>query len=267
VTWRVHAEPILWLGGLRALFMQALHPLAMAGVAQHSDFRNDTWGRLRRTAEFVGVVTYGTTPEAMAAGARVRQVHRGLRGVEPERGERYVVADPRLLLWVHCCQVECFLTTVQLAGLGLTASESDQYVGEQVAAATLVGIPAQMVPASVADLDAYFAGIRPELRATAAARDAAQFLLAPPMPTKIVTATLARPAWTLLASLAFASLPRWARRMYGFPALAPTDLAVSVTSRVLAHALNALPAAWRTGPHRSAALERLAALEKGAPTD
>ena len=258
VTWRVQAEPILWVGGIRALFLQALHPLAMAGVAQHSSFRDDTWGRLRRTAEFVGVVTYGTTAEAVAAGEMVRRAHRGLRGVEPESGDRYVVSDPRLLLWVHCCQVECFLTTVQRAGLGLTAGESDRYVAEQVAAAEVVGIPRRIVPSSVADLTAYFEDVRPQLRSTEAARTAARFLLRPPMPARIATLTPARPAWALLAALAFASLPRWARRMYGLPAIAPTDLAIGLSCRVLASALNTLPATWRTGPHRRAALERLA---------
>lgn len=262
VTWRVQAEPILWVGGIRALFMQALHPLAMAGVAQHSSFRDDTWGRLRRTAEFVGVVTYGTTDEAVAAGEMVRRAHRGLRGIEPESGERYVVADPRLLLWVHCCQVECFLTTVQRAGLGLTAGESDQYVAEQVAAATIVGIPVRMVPSSVAELTTYFEDVRPQLRATEAARAGARFLLRPPMPIKIATLTPARPAWALLAALAFASLPGWARRMYGLPAVLPLDLATTLSSRALARTLNTLPATWRTGPHRRAALERIAGLER-----
>jgi len=258
VTWRVQAEPILWVGGIRALFLQALHPLAMAGVAQHSSFQDDPWGRLRRTAEFVGVVTYGTTDEAVAAGEMVKRAHRGLRGTEPESGERYVVSDAKLLLWVHCCQVECFLTTVQQAGLGLTPAEADQYVAEQVAAAEIVGIPRRLVPTTVADLAAYFTHIRPQLRATEAARTGARFLLAPPMPTKIAAFTPARPAWALLAGFAFASLPAWARKMYGLPGIAPVDLAVRLSSRVLARVLNQLPAAWRTGPHHRAAMERLA---------
>jgi uncharacterized protein (DUF2236 family) len=258
VTWRVQAEPILWVGGIRALFLQALHPLAMAGVAQHSSFRDDPWGRLRRTAEFVGVVTYGTTAEARAAGDMVKRAHRGLQGVEPDSGQRYVVSDAKLLLWVHCCQVECFLATVQRAGLGLTDDEADQYVAEQVAAAELVGIPRRLVPSDVAQLTAYFDDIRPTLRATEAARDSARFLLAPPMPTKVALLTPARPVWTLLAGFAFASLPRWARTMYGRGGVVPTDLAVSLSSRVLARLLNQLPATWRTGPHHRAAMERLA---------
>lgn len=257
VTWRVQAEPILFVGGIRALFLQALHPLAMAGVAQHSGFRDDPWGRLRRTAEFVGVITYGSTAEAVAAGEMVKGAHRGLRGVEPESGDPYVVADARLLLWVHCCQVECFLSTVQRSGLGLTAAEADQYVAEQVAAATVVGIPRKIVPTTVAELDRYFVDVRPELRATAAAKQGARFLLAPPMPGKIALLTPARPAWALLSAYAFASLPRWARRLYGLPAIAPTDLAVGLSSRVLSRVLRSLPEQVRTGPHEKAARERL----------
>ena len=257
VTWRVQAEPILWVGGIRALFLQALHPLAMAGVAQHSSFRDDPWGRLRRTAEFVGVVTYGTTEEAVAIGEMVKRAHRGLQGIEPESGERYVVSDAKLLLWVHCCQVECFLTTVQRAGLGLTDAEADQYVAEQVAAAEVVGIPRRMVPTTVAELEAYFEDVRPQLRATEAARTGARFLLAPPMPTKVAALTPARPAWALLAGFAFSSLPPWARRMYGLPGVRPVDFAVGLSSRVLARLLNQLPASWRTGPHHRAAMERI----------
>src|ERR671921_88227 len=99
------------LSGLRALFFQAVHPLAMAGVAQHSDFRSDPWGRLFRTAEYVGITTYGTTQDARRAGAKVRGIHRRLKGVEPETGQTYRVDDPALLRWVHCVEVESFLTT------------------------------------------------------------------------------------------------------------------------------------------------------------
>jgi uncharacterized protein (DUF2236 family) len=106
VTWQLHADPAVALGGLRALMLQTLHPLAMAGVAEHSDFRDDPWGRLFRTADYIAAVTYGTTEEAHRAAARVRRVHRRLRGVEPESGRGYRVDDPALLLWVHCCEVD-----------------------------------------------------------------------------------------------------------------------------------------------------------------
>ena len=101
VTWRVHADPSMALAGLRALLLQAVHPLAMSGVAQHSDFREDPWGRLFRTAEYVGVTTFGTTEHARRAGAKVRGIHRRLGGIEPESGIGYRVNDPELLRWVQ----------------------------------------------------------------------------------------------------------------------------------------------------------------------
>lgn len=259
VTWRVHAEPSLWIGGLRALFLQALHPLAMAGVAQHSVFENDWWGRLYRTGEYVGITTYGTTQEAYDIAAHVRRAHRGLKGVEPESGEKYVVGDPKLLLWVHCGQVDSFLTSTRRAGLDLSQPEADTYVAEQTAAAELVGIPLPMIPRTTAELTAYFDDVRPQLRATEAARRGACRLLVPPMPRRVVALTPARPAWALLAALGFSTLPGWARRMYGLPGLPLTDVGATVSSRALALAARTLPESVRVGPHLRAARERLAA--------
>jgi uncharacterized protein (DUF2236 family) len=258
VTWRVHAEPSLWIGGLRALFLQALHPLAMAGVDQHSVFENDWWGRLYRTGEYVGITTYGTTREAHEIAAHVRRAHRGLKGIEPESGQKYVVGDPKLLLWVHCGQVDSFLTSTRRAGLSLTDAEADRYVAEQAAAGALIGIPERMLPHSVADVAAYFDEVRSELRATEAARRGALRLLVPPMPKKVAALTPARPAWALLAALGFTSLPAWARRMYGLPPLPLADVGATVSSRALAIAVRTLPESLREGPHLRAARERLA---------
>ena len=106
VTWRVHADPSMALAGLRALLLQALHPLAMAGVAQHSEFRGDPWGRLFRTAEYVGTTTFGTTVEAQRAVAKVRGIHRQLTATDPATGQTYRIDRPDLLRWVHCVEVE-----------------------------------------------------------------------------------------------------------------------------------------------------------------
>ncbi len=165
------------VGGLRALLLQALHPLAMAGVAQNSDFRTDPWGRLQRTADYVGVTTYGTTAEAEKLSARVRRIHSHIRGVEPESGEPYRADDPELLRWIHCCEVGSFLTAYQRGGGALSAEEADTYLGEQTLSAQLVGLDPEEVPATVAELDAYFAAMRPRLRVTAEAREAARFIL------------------------------------------------------------------------------------------
>jgi uncharacterized protein (DUF2236 family) len=259
VTWRVHGDPILWIGGLRSLLLQALHPVAMAGVAQHSDFRRDAWGRLLRTARYVGTVTYATTEDALAAGALVRRVHRGLTGLEPMSGREYTVEDPDLLLWIHCCLVESFLSTHQRAGGGLTDAEADQYVAEQTRLAPLVGLDEAGVPASVRQLTDYFEGVQPELRASSDAFAAARLIIWPPMPTRIELMTPARPAWTAVGLLAFALLPTWARRLYRVPGLPTTDLAATVMIRTLTPLLHRLPAAYREGPHLRAARERLGA--------
>ena len=257
VTWRVHADPSMALAGLRALLLQALHPLAMAGVAQHSGFREDPWGRLFRTAEYVGVTTYGTTRDAQRAGARVRGLHGRLAGIEPETGRAYRVSDPDLLRWVHLSEVESFLTTAVRCGLRLSGADQDRYYAEQVRAAELVGLDPASVPASRAQVAAYFTALRPELRSTAAARDAAQFVLWPPMPALVQLGTPARPAWTALAAAAFAMLPRWARRLYRLPGLPTTDLAASAAGVAFRTGLLVVPDALRAGPHLTDARQRL----------
>ena len=257
VTWRVHADPSMALSGLRALLLQALHPLAMAGVQQHSDFRSDPWGRLFRTAEYVGVTTFGTTAEARRAGARVRGIHRKLAGIEPESGRAYRVDDPNLLRWVHCVEAESFLTTAVRCGLRLSPAEKDAYYAEQTRAAELVGLDPATVPASVDQMAAYFRDMRPELRATKAARDAATFVLWPPMPALVQLGTPARPAWVALASAAAAMLPRWARRMYRLPGLPTTDVAASAAGLAFRSGLLVVPESLRHGPHVKQARARL----------
>jgi uncharacterized protein (DUF2236 family) len=262
VTWRIHADPVMGLAGLRALYLQALHPLAMAGVADHSDFRRDPWGRLLRTARWIGLTTYGTMAEIEPPAARLRRIHSQVRGTDAETGQPYAADDPELLLWVHCCLVDSFLTTYRRCGGPLTDGDPDVYVGEQVRLAPLVGLEPALVPASEAELAAYFDRVRPQLRITAQARSAAGFVLAPPMPLWTQLTTPARPAWAGIASLGFALLPRWAKSMYGpalgtLAALPGADRATSAAGRALRSALLAVPADRREGPHLKAARRRL----------
>ena len=258
VTWRVHSDPILWIGGLRALLLQTLHPVAMAGVSQHSSFRADPWGRLVRTASYIGMTTFGTTDEAQAAGRTVRSVHRGLAGVEEVSGSAYTVEDPALLAWVHCCLVDSFLTTYRRAGGHLSNAEADGYVAEQRRVAALVGLDEHAVPGDVTALADFFTAVRPELRLSKPALDATWLILAPPMPLAVQLGTPARFAWSGVAGLAFALLPRWARRIYGLPGLPTTDLGATVGLRALSLALRPLPVRYREGPHLRAARARLA---------
>jgi len=259
ISWRVHADPSMALGGLRALLLQAVHPLAMSGVAQHSDFRGDPWGRLFRTADYISTTTFGTTAEAERAGARVRGIHRPLAGVEPESGTAYRVSDPALLRWVHCVEVESFLSTAVRCGLRLSADERDRYYREQLRAATLVGLDPATVPDSVRAVGDYFAEQLPRLRVTAEARRAATFVLWPPMPTLVRLGTPARPAWVALATAAFAMLPRWARRLYRLPGLPTTDLAATAAGLAFRHGLLVVPERLRHGPQVKAAKQRLGA--------
>jgi len=247
LTWRVHADPVLWVAGLRALYLQALHPAAVQGVFAHSSFRDDPWGRLVRTADYVGVVTYGTRDDAERAGARVRGLHRRL-GLD----------DRDLLLWVHCCEVSSFLSTYCRAGGRLTPAEADAYLAEQVRAAEMVGLDPADVPASGADLDGYFARVRPDLALTGQAREVARLVLLPPMPPAVRMLTPAAPLWAGVGALAFALQPPWARRLYRLPGLRLTDLQASLALRTLRVGLGRLPQRVRTGPHLRAAEQRIA---------
>ncbi len=175
VTWRVHADPLLGLGGLRALLLQAVHPLAMAGVSAHSQFRDDPWGRLVRTAQYIGTVTYGTTADARRAAARVRGLHRTVNGIDPQTHRAYSATDPELLTWVHVTEVDSFLTTARRGGLKLTDDEADRYVAEQARSGALLGVPATLAPQSVDEIADYYAQMRPQLRMAAQAREAARY--------------------------------------------------------------------------------------------
>ncbi|MBX6722618.1 MAG: DUF2236 domain-containing protein, partial [Dactylosporangium sp.] len=247
VTWRVHREPILWLGGLRSLYLQALHPRAIAGVMQNSTFRSDPWGRLARTARYVGTVIFGTTAQAQQAGRRVRAVHARLTAIDPRTGERFRIDEPDLLRWVHVTEVESFLSTATRAGLRLSPAEADRYYAEQRRAAELVGLDPDSVPGSVAEVEEYYRQVRPQLAMTKEAADVALFLAAPPLPWGLGL-TPARPALAGLAATAVSLLPAWARRLYGLPGLPTTDVAATLTARTLRLALSALPSRLQPGP-------------------
>ena len=258
MTWRIHGDPAMLLAGFRALMLQAVHPLAMAGFDSNSRFRQDPWGRLQRTGAWVGTVTYGTREEAEAAGARLRALHARLApGVEPETGRPYRVDDTDLLRWVHCTEVESFLTTYRRSGGPLAPGEGDRYVDEMRESARLVGLDPATVPSDEAGLQEYYRQVRPELRVTHVARRNALWGFAPPMPWWVQLATPARPSWAALVGTATALLPRWARRLYGLPGLPTTDLAATAAVTALRTGLLVVPDALRAGPHLKDARARL----------
>ena len=201
---RVHADASMFVGGLRALLLQSMHPLAMAGVAQHSDYRTDPWGRLQRTADFLAATTFGNVDTAEAAVARVRQVHTRVRGRAAD-GRAYSANDPHLLRWVHICEVDSFLASYRRYGAAeLTDAEADQYVADMAVVAEALGV--NHAPRSVADLRAEFKDFRDECQGTPEARQAARFLLLePPVPLP------ARAPYAVLGAAAVSLLPGWTR--------------------------------------------------------
>lgn len=278
VTWRVHEEPILMLGGIRALFLQALHPRAIAGVVQNSDYKTDPWGRLLRTIEYVGITIYGTTAEAQQAGRRVRAIHARMRASDPVTGEQFRIDDPELLRWVHVTEVDSYAQTARRAGLALPDRAWDRYWDEQRRRASLVGLDPATVPGSVDQAAAYFRQIRPRLRMTREAADTLLFLSLPPPPWVVDARSRQAAGWRRgwlrrlgyppfrlaglgVAATALGLLPAWARRLYGGFGLPTTDLAASASVRALRLVLGTLPHRVYEGPIYQAAMARAAAVD------
>jgi uncharacterized protein (DUF2236 family) len=216
---RVNGDSSMFIGGISALLMQSLHPLAMAAVAGHSGYRGDPWGRLQRTSYFLAVTTYGRTGDARAAIARVRAIHQRVTGTAPD-GRPYAASDPHLLTWVHIAEADSFLRAHSRFGAEpLDQSGRDGYVADMALIAAELGVPDP--PRSEAELAARIDAYRPELAGTGQARQAARFLLLnPPLPLA------ARPAYGVLASAAVSLLPGWARRPLYLPTLPVTEAAL-----------------------------------------
>lgn len=217
---QVHGDASMFIGGVRALLLQSLHPLAMAGVAAHSGYKGDPWGRLQRTSHFLAVTTFGTAEDAEKMVARIRAVHETVRGTAPD-GRPYAASDPHLLRWVHVAEVDSFLAAHQRFGRSpLDAEGRDRYVAETARVAEALG--AVDPPTSEAGLREQLEEFRPELRGTPAARQAARFIvLTPPLPA------LARPAYAAISGAAVALLPWWARAQLRLPWLPPVDAVVA----------------------------------------
>ncbi|MCV7424260.1 DUF2236 domain-containing protein [Mycobacterium yunnanensis] len=224
---QVHGDASMFVGGLRALLLQSLHPLAMAGVAEHSDYRGDPWGRLQRTSTFLAVTTFGPADDAQRAVDKVRGIHRRVHGVAAD-GRPYEASDPHLLEWVHVAEVDSFLRAHQLYGAEpLDQDGRDGYVADTARVAAALGVVDP--PRTEAELRQRISDYRPELTGTPAAREAAKFLLlTPPLPL------LAKPPYAILAATSVAMLPAWARLPLRLPYLPPLEAtAVRVAGRTL----------------------------------
>ncbi|MGI8675412.1 MAG: oxygenase MpaB family protein [Nocardioidaceae bacterium] len=214
--WRVHADAAMFVGGIRALLLQSLHPLAMTAVAGHSGYQGDPWGRLQRTSTFLATTTFGTTADAERAIARVRAIHARIRGLTAD-GEPYSASDPHLLAWVHVAEADSFLGAYQRYGAEpLNPTDCDAYVAQVARVGTALG--AADLPTTKAGLDEALTAFRSELRSTPEARAAARFLLLhPPLPLP------ARAPYAVLAAAAVGLLPRWARWPLRLPYLPVTE--------------------------------------------
>jgi uncharacterized protein (DUF2236 family) len=210
VCWKVHADfTSMMTGGISALLLQALHPLALAGVWDHSTFRTDILGRLRRTATFIAGTTYGNRHDALALIERVKRIHLGVSGIAPG-GQPYRASEPALLTWVHVAEVSSFMTAhLRYVNPLLSVAEQDQYFEETARIAEMLG--AENIPRSRAGIDAYLLAMQPALVASERTREVVRVLMSAPAPSIAM-----RPAGMLMLNAGVDLLPDWAQSMLGF---------------------------------------------------
>jgi len=208
VAWRVHGDVTsMMVGGIAGLLLQMLHPAVLAGVWDHSNFRTDMRGRLRRTARFIALTTYGGREEAEAVLGRVRRIHEHVRGRLPD-GTAYGASDPALLAWVHVTEASSFLDAwIRYAEPGMSLAHQDRYFAEMAQIGEALG--AAPVPRSRAEARRLLAEMRPLLRRDARTAEVARFLLNQPAPQPAAEALQA-----LAMQAAIDLLPGWARQMH-----------------------------------------------------
>lgn len=245
VVWKIHADfSSMMAGGLAALMLQTLHPLALAGVWDHSNFRRDMLGRLRNTTAFVGRTTYAPRAAAEKAIERVLEIHHHVVGTAPD-GRSYSADDPHLLNWVHCAESWCFLKAYRTyCHAAIPLAMQDQYLAEAARVAEALG--ARDVPKSVAALDAFFAAVRPELACTSRTREVLHILDGIRLPIP-----LAGVSRGLFLGSAAALLPDWSVAMLGRSrGQRLRDGAASASLKMIAPSIRAAMAegglAWRS---------------------
>ena len=213
------------IGGLRSLIVQALNPLSMAGVAQHSNYKDDSWGRLMRTTDYVMTTTYGDTAAAERQVRIVKTIHERVKGTDDFTGLPYSANDPALLLWVHCSQIDAFVAAYRAYGPSISDDEASRYIDEMARLGEMFGIRAEDIPRDLHQLDEYMAA--QELISTPAARDAMKFILFPPVPwpggklpeipARKLLLIPGRTAYSIYSLATIATLSREVRRAYRLP--------------------------------------------------
>ena len=216
---RVHGDAAMFVGGLRALLLQTMHPAAMTAVAEHSGYRGDMWGRLHRTSTFLAVTTFGTSSDAQQAVDAVRRIHERITGTMAD-GTPYAASDPHLLEWVHVAEVDSFLLAHTVyGGTPLSPAERDEYVAQAAEVGRRLGVLDP--PTTQAQLAERLRSFRPELRGTREAREAVSYvLLRPPLPLAV------RPAYATLAAAAVGLMPAWTRLPLRLPWLPMSERTV-----------------------------------------
>jgi len=209
VIWRVHGDVVtMMVGGMSALLLQMLHPAVLGGVWDHSNFREDMLGRLRRTARFISLTTYASREDAEAAMARVRTVHAQVSGTLPD-GTNYSADDPQLLAWVHVSEALSFLNArIRYAEPGMPHVDQDRYFEEMSGIALALG--ADPVPRSRAAAEQLVERMRPQLLCDARTREVAAIVLKQ-RPDNLAMAAAQR----VIGQAAVDLLPDWAQEMHG----------------------------------------------------
>ncbi|MBP0943560.1 oxygenase MpaB family protein [Pseudomonas alliivorans] len=207
VCWKVHSDfTSMLVGGISALMLQALHPLALAGIWDHSNFRDDMLGRLRRTGQFLSGTTFGSTRDANWLIEKVRTIHLQIIGTAPD-GRPYAASDPVLLTWVHVAEVSSFMAAhLRYVNPLLSTADQDTYYAETALVAERLG--ARDVPRSRQAIADYLASVRKDLVCDERSREVLRLLLEAPAPN-----WLAKPFGVLMMQAGIELLPTWASDM------------------------------------------------------
>jgi uncharacterized protein (DUF2236 family) len=260
VTWRVNREGVLLFGGGTALILQVAHPLVAAGVSQHSDYRQDPWGRLYRTLDVVTRITFGSTKTADEAAARLRETHSRVQGESTEDGGNYPAGShydarmPKLGMWVHATLVHTSLEVYRLYVGSLTIEEERRYYEEQKLAGEMFGVPVQRQPATYAEFNEYYAEmVAGELAVTDALHDVVDATLKPPLPF------FTRPLVEAMNLATVGMLPPRLRDELGLPWSPARRRLLEGSRAIVRHALPLVPSMLREFPPARSARRRTAA--------
>jgi uncharacterized protein (DUF2236 family) len=252
ISWRIDRELVVLAGGSCALLMQAAHPVVAAGVAQHSTYATDPFGRLLRTLESTFSVVFGTRAEAEATVRRINAIHASVRGTRPDTGAAFSALEPESLLWVHATLVDTALRVYERFVAPLTATERQAYHAESARVAVLLGVPPDTIPPTLVELRAWMRRLVDDGRVhvTPSARDIAATILYPMPRTP-------RLAWEAAHLVSLSTLSPELRRAYGLRWSPARERGVERLARLSRRLLPALPPVVRFAPQARAAQRRV----------